>query len=229
MRHLLRQQSALIAEQMTGRGDVLELGCGVGDFLAYLSQQDADHVLIGLDVSPACLRLAREQLPQIDPQRVHLLEGDAARLSECLDAITDPLRIEDVVMRGLIHHLETPERAFREVFNILREHGRLTILEGNVSSRYRRLLLGFADLLGVQHEISEIPHTPPDEIYRMLKDIGFENIQVRLVPGLLAPISYVGVGGKRFWRWADRIGEFASWHCPKFFGWWYLLTADKAH
>ena len=227
MQHLLAAQCLLVVRRMCRQGELLELGCGNGDFLDHLSRQEPERGMLGIDVSAASLELARERLSNAKGQNIVLLQGDATRLPECLGALSSPPRVGDVVMRGLVHHLPDPESVLRGTLELLEEGGRLTVLEGNANSGYRRLVLGFADLLGLRHEASEFSHTPPDDVERQLAEMGYVNIHVEPVPGLLAPLSYLGIGGKLFWRWADEVSRLASRMAPAYFGWWYLLTADK--
>ena len=156
-----------------------------------------------------------------------LTAEDIEELGKALSEAAPEFRGDAVLMRGVIHHLESPERAFREIHRVLPEGGRLVVLEGNVGSTYRRMALGFADLIGKEHEASQFPHTPFEDIQRILEAVGFTDVRVSQVSGPFAPLAYLGIGGPRSWAVLNAIGRAAGKVAPRFFGWWYLLVATR--
>jgi len=222
MRFLLEQQYAAIDEALVGARSMLEIGCGTGEFLQHCLRRDQFERVSGMDVSPRCVELARELVGDA-AARTHLFSGDAAALAAQLDGQL----FERVVMRGVVHHLETPEAVFEQAARALSSGGQLVIFEGNCSSAFRKLVLGFADRIHVQHEASQFPHTPPRDIAAMLTRLGFEDIEIRYVPGLIAPVAYLGRGGELLWRSLGALNAFAGALAPRIFGWWFLLTARK--
>ncbi len=96
----------------------LELGCGDGKTLSALAKQDCD--LVGIDISPAALRIARSALTR-DGQSAQLLQGDVTALpfdDEAFDA---------VVAYHVLDHVyhEDREAASEEIFRVLRPGGTL--------------------------------------------------------------------------------------------------------
>ncbi len=59
-RHLLNR----FAEAMRGRGLVADLGCGPGHVARYLHDQGVE--MLGVDLSPAMIRFARERNPEME-------------------------------------------------------------------------------------------------------------------------------------------------------------------
>src|SRR5262245_10881776 len=59
-RHLLNR----FAEAMRGRGLVADLGCGPGHVTRYLHDQGVE--MLGIDLSPAMIRFARDRNPGLD-------------------------------------------------------------------------------------------------------------------------------------------------------------------
>jgi SAM-dependent methyltransferase len=101
------------------RGRLLEIGCGEGANLFHLTS-NGDRTAYALDSSTDKLRFGRRQMPG-----VRWIGGDALRL---------PFRdqsFDAVLIRDLLHHVPSRDRALREAARVLRETGRLTILEGN--------------------------------------------------------------------------------------------------
>src|SRR5262245_65618307 len=59
-RHLLNR----FAESLRGKGLVADIGCGPGHVARYLHDQGAD--MLGIDLSPGMVRLARERNPDLE-------------------------------------------------------------------------------------------------------------------------------------------------------------------
>jgi SAM-dependent methyltransferase len=99
--------------------DVLDLGCGTGS-LALLAAE-AGHRVVGVDLSPRMVELARAKLA-LAPATV--LVGDAA---------APPVggRTFDVVLvRHLVWTLPEPDAALRRWVGLLRRPGRIVLVEG---------------------------------------------------------------------------------------------------
>ncbi len=222
MQALFEQQFSAISKHMASTKHLIELGCGTGDFLKRATDSLPIEKATGIELSPECVAIAQKRLTE--KNHVHLCEGDAARMK---DICTEPA--DTVLMRGVIHHLENPFTVFQKCHESLSPGGKIIIFEGNTTSAYRSIVLGLADIVGMEHEASQFPHTPPDDIRYMLGKVGFKNITLEFVPGLIAPLSYAGFGGKSFWDLAARINLLAGRVGRKFFGWWYLMTAEKGN
>jgi SAM-dependent methyltransferase len=101
---------------------VLELGCGEGGNLVNLfgTSLAPPRLVVGLDLFPRKLAFARIQYPT-----GRFACGDAGRLPFA-DAAFDL-----VLCRDLLHHLEDPEPALRELLRVLGPGGRIWIVEPN--------------------------------------------------------------------------------------------------
>lgn len=96
------------------RGRVLDLGCGTGT--AGAAFHDAGNFVVGADLSPACLAVARRRLDAVVRCNAnHLPFRDGS--------------FDGVVARGALHHLEHPELALREAKRVLKPGGTLLVLD----------------------------------------------------------------------------------------------------
>lgn len=124
----LRVQTIVRKLLAEGATSVVDLGCGAGDLLGALLREPSLERVVGLDIAPGALALARERLPLHDP-RLALLCGsyteppaalhgtDAATLIETIEHI-DPSRLSPVergvfeVLRPRLVLITTPNREY---------------------------------------------------------------------------------------------------------------------
>jgi 3' terminal RNA ribose 2'-O-methyltransferase Hen1 len=108
--HLLRLESAFEQLKASGATRVLDLGCGEGKLLRLLLREKQFQTILGMDVSPRTLEIARDKLhldrlPEREQQRITLIQGsvvyrdkrlqgyDAAAVVEVIEHL-DPARLE---------------------------------------------------------------------------------------------------------------------------------------
>lgn len=116
-REFHRQNLLRMCRMVDLGGRVLDAGCGNGFFFdAARELVPPTAELVGLDLSEAMLRLARQHHP-------HLVRGDATRLPFA-DASFDT-----VLARSLLHHLPDPDAGAREIARVLRPGGELVVLD----------------------------------------------------------------------------------------------------
>jgi SAM-dependent methyltransferase len=101
---------------VTGRR-VLDVGCGSGLYSEELAKRGAE--VIGFDGSAKLIEHAKKRVGSLADLRVHDLRHPLYWLGD--DSI------DDAVMALVLHHLEEPVAALREVHRVLRLGGRLII------------------------------------------------------------------------------------------------------
>lgn len=105
----------------SGEGRLLDIACGPGVIAAALAA--GATAVIGLDAAEAMLERARARCAKASLSNVEFKRGDAENLP-FWDASFD-----GVVTRAAVHHFADPQRAFNEMFRVLRGGGRAVVLD----------------------------------------------------------------------------------------------------
>ena len=124
-------------------GTLLDIGTGTGR-MAELFGTGADHV-VALDKSLEMLRVARAKLQHLPADRIELVQGDFYGLPFEDD------RFDTVLLHQVLHYAPEPERALAEAARVLRDGGRIAIVDfaahtrEELRERFQHVRLGFAD------------------------------------------------------------------------------------
>ncbi len=157
---------------------VLDLGSGAGFdcFLALKQVGEGGHV-IGVDMTPEMVRKARENSEGTDCGNIEFRLGELENLP-----VADSL--VDVVISNCVINLSTDkQRVFAEAFRVLKEGGRLMIMDMVASIPIPDKLRKDTDLYC--HCISGAAEAR--ELEEMLKDVGFAAIQIHFRDQLPQP------------------------------------------
>jgi len=178
-RVVLEDQFARVSRALDVRPHmrILDVGCGVGHFIAWLAAR-APAAYHGVDVSSASLRRARTTTPGAS-----WVVGDAERLPY-RDAAFDR-----VACNGAAHHFPDLGVACAELHRVLVPGGRLVLFEP-VATRFTN---GARRLFG--HDEGESPvdlahkhDVGADEVQAALHAVGFETGEARLSDALAYPL-----------------------------------------
>ena len=116
---LKRRARKIIEELDLKDGDeVLDLGCGDGYYLYFLSNLPLKLKLIGFDHDPIVLANARKNLSS---KKIKLIRGDIFKL---------PFKdnsVQKIIMTEVLEHVEDDKRALQEIFRVLKPKGVLVI------------------------------------------------------------------------------------------------------
>ncbi len=110
----------VIAElsQLKNLGEVLEFGCGTGNFTKVLAN-NSDSI-VATDISEPMLTVAKKRLADIDNVSV--------QQANCYATNLPAEHFDNVFMGNLIHVVAEPEKALAEAHRLLKPDGRLIIL-----------------------------------------------------------------------------------------------------
>jgi ArsR family transcriptional regulator len=98
---------------------VLEIGPGAGSFLPFLSQQFQQ--VTALDNSAEMLNQAREALAEHD--NIRFVLGDSS------DAIAQGIKVQNIVMNMVLHHVPSPAELFNDSAALLEDGGYLVVAD----------------------------------------------------------------------------------------------------
>ena len=139
-----RVKQALIAATDTPEGaTVLDLGCGTGTMSIWIKQQHPGARVIGVDLDPVILDIARVKAEQAGVA-IEFIEASAA------DTLLPNDSVDRVVSSLFFHHLMTDQKlqVIHEMFRILAADGEVHISDwGRPANSLMRSLFFFVQLL----------------------------------------------------------------------------------
>lgn len=143
-----------LAAELGAGAQVLEVGCGTGNYLAALFESTGCHC-VGIDPSAHMLAKLRER--DLPPDRVEAIQASAEEPNRFRD------RFDLIYSVDVIHHLRDRRAAFRSAFQALKAGGRLcTATDSEWVIRHRRpLSTYFPETVGI-----ELARYPPILVLR---------------------------------------------------------------
>jgi ubiquinone/menaquinone biosynthesis C-methylase UbiE len=94
------------------KGDVLDLGCGIGEIANYVETKDR---YFGIDINPYCIEYLKTK-------------GLWAKIGSVYDIPLDSNSIDVVILSHVLEHLDIPDKALDEISRILRPSGTIIII-----------------------------------------------------------------------------------------------------
>ena len=125
----LRTAMRLINKLAPADGALIDVGCGVGNVLAYAAGKTRLPRLVGMDVSPRCLEMARDRV-NAEFVQASILDADAVERMRG--------RFDVALMAAVLHHVidgtrrrsrGAAERAVTNAAALIRPGGHLVIVE----------------------------------------------------------------------------------------------------
>ncbi len=144
--------------------EVADLGCGDGTLTLEMAR--FAKTVVGVDLNPETLGIARQRIARMNVSNVTLL-------SEPLESLSIAEHQMDVAFFSqTLHHLETPTLGLREAHRILKRHGQVLIMELDehqeiwVKEKKGHRWLGFKQ----------------EQLQSMMQEAGFQNIRIERMP-----------------------------------------------
>lgn len=169
------QHNELIRQRVRGKR-VLDVGCGYGSLVAYLSSHGFE--VDGWDHDPESIRVANRMFPSIKVEHRDLEH----------EANVSPARYDTIIFKDSMHHVMGEgdvHRALEATRTLLKPNGRVVVLDPNPMwiLRTARRIIGHID-----------PEAPRDAVTAVLAEHGFAVGDVDFFETIGLPVSggYVG-------------------------------------
>ncbi len=148
---------------------VLDIGSGSGTDVLFASLKTGPNGrILGLDITEAMIEKARMNIEKFGAKNVKIIKGNATEMP------FDDATIDVVTSNGVLNLVPEKERAFREIFRVLKPGGRIQIADIVVQSDVQKVcgLIPqlWADCIGGAAVESEY--------LRTIKDTGFEDVKI---------------------------------------------------
>lgn len=151
------------------RLDVLDIGCGTGNWAAMLFATQIAGRVTGLDYSPEMCRRANAKAQSVGESGLTFINGDSEHLPFA-DASFDLLTCSHS-----FHHYPHQRAVVREMHRVLRPGGRLILVDG-----FRDNIVGwFVFDVFVTRAEGAVYHVPWSEMRGLFVDAGFADIRQR--------------------------------------------------
>lgn len=159
--NIFRKKRARLVYKNVKEGNVLDIGCGNGKFLFYLSRF-GDYKLFGTELDGNSAKRAMK-IPEIN-LKIGALENDDFE-AETFDAIT---------MFQVFEHLQEPGRTLKIISKIIKKNGILIISFPNIDSFQSKLFRGkWLHIDPPRH----LFFFKPKDFVNLMKDFGFEILE----------------------------------------------------
>src|SRR5471032_1090746 len=153
----------LAAAGVPARGQLLEIGCGAGNFLVRAADRGFD--VTGLEYSPYAAERARKNLDG----RGRVLVGEVT-------ALADQSNAYDVcVLCDVIEHVRHPDEFVRDILRLLRPGGVLLVVTPSLDSWSARAL----GSRWMEYKAEHLYYYTRATITRQLQNAGYANVTLR--------------------------------------------------
>lgn len=152
------------------KGDtVLELGCGTGlNFPLVLEKVGPTGTIIGVDLAPGMLEVARQKACKNDWNNIELIESD-------LTLFKFPTGIDAIFLTGVLGYIPEYNFVIEKAYNALPSGGRIAILDGkkpdNLPSVVFKLVLAIGKQYGYTEEYFKV--SPWESVERFFSNVRF--------------------------------------------------------
>ncbi|NQT06940.1 MAG: methyltransferase domain-containing protein [Candidatus Omnitrophica bacterium] len=144
---------------------VLDIGCGTGKFAYRLCNINKDARIHGIDISGDMIKKAEAKRRD---ENIEFKVGDVENLpydSHTFDVIT---------CSNSFHHYPNQKRAVAEMHRVLKEDGKLMIVDGCRDRLLGKVIFGIVEIVE-----GDVYHIFENELRNMLMSVGFDKVKQR--------------------------------------------------
>ena len=156
---------------------LLDCGCGTGNFIGLLANKGLDVILIGVDITPAMIEVAKEK--NIKSARFYVCD------CEKLDTVINE-KVDVVTCIHSFHHYPNPDAFFESVKTILAEEGRLIIRDNachNALSYWIKNHITIPFRLNLLHNLGDVHFYTKNEMIQFGAKYGFIVEELSIING----------------------------------------------
>jgi ubiquinone/menaquinone biosynthesis C-methylase UbiE len=161
---------------------ILDVGCGTGEFAMKLKSYKNDAIVYGLDISSEMINAAKAKFNGEIDFRI----GDVEHMPY------EDNYFDYLTCSHSFHHYPHKKKAVREMFRILKNKGKIMIIDGCKDSLLGRFIF---DFIVKAHE-KGVHHLHSRQFVRILEEAGFKRVSQEIFnPGI--PLLFtIGVANK---------------------------------
>ena len=157
---------------------LLDVGCGTGNLLLTIAEDEQAEEIVGLDYSPEMVRRAETKITHSPhAKRLRVMHGDAENLPR------EDSSLDVATCCNSFHHYPHQAAVIREFHRVLRPGGLLILIDGFRDNVIGWIIFDVAVALVEGH----VHHTAWSETRRMVADAGFQGLRQRKL-NVLAPL-----------------------------------------
>lgn len=149
---------------------VLDVGCGDGTYTNELFISENPEYMVGIDASSEAIKKAS----QTYKHKKNLI----FKVNSCYKILYPKKHFDIAIVRGLIHHLDSPEKAIKEIMRVAKK---ILILDPNGNNPFSKII----ETTSFYHRQHNEKSYLPEEIKRWIKNQGGiteKEMYVGLVP-----------------------------------------------
>ncbi len=163
---------------------ILDIGCGTGEFALKLKQRRSDIHFAGVDISNEMIGVARKKFESDD--KVEFRVSDAEHMPYADNTF------DYITCSHSFHHYPNKRKAIREMFRVLKDSGKVMIIDGCKDSPRGRFIF---DFIVRRHEIN-VHHLHSKQFQKIMGRTGFRDIYQRIFNPFIPLLFTMGVAKK---------------------------------
>ncbi len=166
------------------RINLLDVGCGTGEFVFKMIGHSYNIRAYGVDISSDMIKIAKSKLKS---DNVEFKIGDVE------DLPYEDKKFDVITCSHSFHHYPNQKKAVTEMHRVLKDNGRLMVIDGCRDKILGRIIFGMA----IKKIERDIYHVLAREMRGMFRTVGFEGIIQRTFNLFIPLLFTVGIKMER--------------------------------